>query len=149
MTVLAVGLGPVAPAIGAAYAPAGEHSTAALAAVVRTLADCRAHLDSRDARAAAALLGAGAATRPQELHAVRRLEILERAHGCGGPARVGVLAYSTHHSAPAPAPAAVTASTGLSWTSPGELAVLAVVAVALAALMYGLVRDLGPPRRRR
>lgn len=138
------GIGSAATAVGAAGPVADEHSPAVLAAVARRFADCAPRLDSQDAGVVAALLRSQARPLAQELHAVRRLEILERSRVCGSAARAGVLAYSTRHAAPAPPPAAAS-SAGLSWTSPAELAVLAVVAAALAALMYGLVRDLGPP----
>jgi len=142
-------------ATSAVAAPAVDsHTDAALAAIVHGYRGCLTALDPSDRAVlqrrfgTATTPGVPAATGAQqqaELRAVRRLEAAHRAGRCPAPdppASAGVLA--AHASSPAP-PIAATPSSGLSWTSPAELALLATIVLALGALAYGLRRDFGRP----
>jgi hypothetical protein len=162
LAVLALGATPVAAAPATAV-----HSDAALAVVVHADRACAPQVLNAGDRALLALRfgtagrrGVPAATAAAQLHlspaaftlaeyrAVRRLEIAHRAGRCdpsAGLAAGGVQSFSATHPAPT-TPAATATSSGLSWTSPTELALLAVIVLALGALVYGLRRDFGRPR---
>lgn len=161
LAVLAIGGSAVA-----ATPPAGLHDDAALAVVVHADRACAAKvLNAGDrellllrfgtagqpgvsaATAAAQLHLSPAAFSAAEIRAVRRLEIAHRAGRCdpAAPAATGVKSFQATQTAPAP-PAATASSSGLSWTSPTELVLLAVIVLALGALFYGLRRDFGRPR---
>lgn len=99
------------------------------------------------AAAAAQLHLTPAALQAAELKAVRRLEEAHRAGHCtvatADPTTVAVQGYQATHPAPV---GTATTSSGLSWTSPTELALLAIIVLALGALIYGVRRDFGPQR---
>jgi len=165
----------LAPAPAGAATTAGP-SDAKLGSIVRTEASCLAALRSPDrtlltlrfgrsgtsgvpaTTAAARLHTTLSAFTTAELGAIRRLEAAHRGGNCPvtatttvpahhkAVARQGVQAF--HASRPASVSATATSS-GLSWTSPTELVLLAVIALALCALLYGLRRDLGRPRHAR
>jgi hypothetical protein len=122
-----------------------------MAAIVRHDSSCLSALDHADRTLLRRLRAAATSARPvpattAQLTAVRRLEAARRGGRCtpdDPPGRTAVLAAAASRAAP---PSATSTSRGLSWTSPTELALLAVIAASLGALVYGLRRDFGRPR---
>ncbi len=154
----------IAPAATAAGA-ASQHNDAALAAIVHGYQACLSALPASErallrlrfggsagsgvpAAAAAAQTHTSLTTvTASELRAIRHLEKAHRAGRCDPAtpiAAVHVQAYQATRAAPVAT--TTSTSTGLSWTSPTELVLLAIIALSCGALAYGLRRDFGPQR---
>ncbi len=152
-----------ATAAGAAAGAAAQHDGPALATIVQRYQGCltalpasdRALLQLRfgtgagssvsDAAAAARTHTSLATFTASELRAIRRLEKAHRAGRCDSAAPIAVVHVQAYQATRAP-PLATTPATssGLSWTSPTELVLLAIIALACGALVYGLRRDFRP-----
>lgn len=153
-----------AASAGAAAAPSAPATPLAL--IVQRYQTCMTDLSAQDQ--AILQLRFGTATHPAvsaaaaaaqthqtvlafttaEIQAVRRLEGAHRAGKCPTPAPAKAPAshaVKAFHVASTPPATATTTSSGLSWTSPTELVLIAIIVLALGALFYGLRRDFGRP----